>query len=218
MKLSLRAFLLVGLLALFSVAANAGLAFITGPAPLAPSYPYGTVTIGFDDLPGSFSPVPNGYYNLGWNNFYYLDGVNYSGNPSGYQNGVVSPNNVAYNAFGNPASIYSAHVDPFYVLSGFVTAAWRDNLEINITGYYGGNPVISGDFFINTDGPTYFYATGIAWIDDLVFTTSGGVNHGYNGDGTHVALDDLTVHTTPEPATMLLLGTGILGLVRKLRK
>jgi len=219
MNLRLRVLLLVSLVALFTVTANAGASFVTGPPPIAPSYSWGTITLGFDDLPSGILPIPNGYNNLGWNNFYYLDGVNYYGNPSGYQNGVVSPNNVAFNAFGDPASIYSAHVDPFYVLDGYITAAWRDNLEINITGYYGGNPVISGDFFINTNAPTYFYATAPVWIDDLVFTSSGGVQHiGYTGDGTHFALDNLTVHTTPEPGTLLLVGTGILGLVRKFRK
>ena len=106
MNLRLRAFLLVGLIALFSVAAQAGAAFISGSVATPTSYPYGLVTIGFDDLPGTLLPIPNGYNNLNWNNFFYLDGVNYFGNPSGYQNGVVSPNNVGYNAFGNPASIW----------------------------------------------------------------------------------------------------------------
>lgn len=211
----LRAVILVSLLALLSVAANAGASFVTGPAPAAPAYPYGLVTLGFDDLPGTILPIPNGYGNLNWNNFSYLDGVNYYGNPSGYQNGVVSPNNVAYNAFGDPASIYS---HPFQVLNGYITAAWNDGLNIDIVGYLAGNPVISGNFNVDTSGPTYFYATAPVWIDDIVFTSSGGVNHGFGGGGTQFALDDLTVYTTPEPGTLLLVGTGILGLVRKFRK
>jgi len=218
MNLRLRAVLVVGLVALFSVAANAGASFVTGPAPMAPTYPYGVATLGFDDLSGAEGVIPNGYGNLDWSNFWYLDGVNYPGNPSGYQNGVVSPNNVAFNAYGNPASIYSAPVYPFQVLNGYITAAWNDGLNISIVGYLAGNPVIAGSFNIDTSGPTYFYATAPVWIDDIVFTSSGGVNHGYNGAGTHFALDNLTVDTTPEPGTLLLVGTGILGLVRKFRK
>jgi len=218
MNLRLRALLTVGLFVLCSVTAYAGASFVMGTPPASPASAWGTVTIGFDDLPNPFNPVPNGYNNLGWNNFYYLDGVNYTGNPSGYQNGVVSPNNVAYNAYGNAASVFSAPLDPFYVVDFYTTAAWRDQLYVSIVGSLGGTPVISGAGYIDTNGPTHWFATLPVWIDTLTFTTSGGTNHGYNGDGTHFALDDLMVHTTPEPGTLVLIGTGLLGLVRKLRK
>lgn len=218
MNLRLRGILLVGLVAVFSVAAQAGASFVTGPVPTAPTYPYGLVTINFDDLPGTILPIPNGYYNLNWNNYWYLDGVNYFGNPSGYQNGVVSPNNVAYNAFGNPASVWQRTADPFIVYSGFLTAAWNDGLQVDLTGYYAGNPVIAGSFLIDTSGPTFFFATAPVWIDTFTIVSSGGVNHGYSGSGTHYALDDLTVFTTPEPGTLLLVGTGLLGLIRKFTK
>jgi hypothetical protein len=218
MKLAMRLIVLTGLMALLSLAANAGATFVIGPAPMGPAYAFGTATLGFDDLPGTIVPIPNGYGNLNWNNFYYLDAVNYYGNPSGYLNGMVSPNNVAFNGFGDPATVYSSLVDPFYILSGYITGAWRDGLEINIVGYNAGNPVISGDFLIDSTGPTYFYATGVVLIDSLVITSSGGVNPGYGLDGTQFALDNLTLYTTPETATLLLVGTGLLGLVRKLRK
>jgi PEP-CTERM motif len=215
MNLRLRTLLIVSLIALFTVSANAGASFVIGTPPMAPMTP--TTTVTFDDLTNLFNPVPNGYGGLNWSNFYVLDGVNYFDNPSGYQNGVVSPNNIAYNAYGAPASILEFG-KPFYVDDFYTTAAWRDNLYISIVGYLGGNPVISGSGYIDTTSPTYWFATGDVWIDTLTFTTSGGVNHGYNGDGTHFALDNFTYSTTPEPATLLLIGTGIVGLARKLRK
>ena len=218
MNLRLRVLMVLGLFTMFSVAAQAGSSFVTGPAPMAPSYGYGLVTINFDDLPSTLVPIPNGYYNLNWSNYNYLNGVTYPGNPSGYQNGVVSPTNVAYNAFGNPATIWQRTADPFVVNSGYLTAAWNDGLQVTLTGYYAGNPVITGSFLIDTSGPTYFFATSPVWIDTFTIVSSGGVNHGFGGAGTHYALDNLNVFTTPEPGTLILIGTGIIGLARKLRK
>jgi hypothetical protein len=54
--------------------------------------------ITFEDLPGSTNllAIPNGYKNFTWSNLHYMDGVHYVDNPSGYQNGVVSTNQVAF--------------------------------------------------------------------------------------------------------------------------
>ena len=63
----------------------------------------------FDDLQAiGFPPVPNGYGGLGWQNFSYMDGVHFA-SPSGYNNGVVSPNIVAYGWGGldYPSSLIS---------------------------------------------------------------------------------------------------------------
>src|SRR6266704_4671846 len=91
----------------------------------------------FDDLTPTASglAVPANYASLNWNNFSYIDGVNYAGNPSGFQAGVVSSNNVAYNASTNPASIVGGLFD---LNSAYLTAAWNDNLEVEAKGYIGG--------------------------------------------------------------------------------
>src|SRR5215475_8577516 len=54
--------------------------------------------ITFEDLPSSTNllSIPNGYKNFGWGNVHYMDGVHYVDNPSGYQNGAVSTNQVAF--------------------------------------------------------------------------------------------------------------------------
>ena len=61
--------------------------------------------ITFDDLPDTTSglQVPTGYHGLTWNNFYELDG--FSLPDSGYQYGMVSVSNVAFNWFGGSASM-----------------------------------------------------------------------------------------------------------------
>jgi hypothetical protein len=73
--------------------------------------------ITFDDLP-SYSQISNGYAGLNWNNFYVLNTPDYGLNPSGYQNGTVSVPNVAFNAWGNPASISSTNSAGFSLVSG----------------------------------------------------------------------------------------------------
>jgi hypothetical protein len=70
------------------------------------------VLLTFDDLstvppvpgePGE-GVIPNGYGGLDWNNFGVLDGM--EAQPTyGYNTGVVSSPNVAFNEYGSPASI-----------------------------------------------------------------------------------------------------------------
>ena len=78
--------------------------------------------------------IPDGYHGLIWNNFAELDGVNL-GQPSGYGAGVVSPPTVAFNAGGYPAGLIAP--GPFSLLSAYLTAAWNDNLQVEVIGYAG---------------------------------------------------------------------------------
>ncbi|MFP5390170.1 MAG: hypothetical protein ACLGI6_01285, partial [Gammaproteobacteria bacterium] len=84
--------------------ASLTLALVLGAASLAAN---ATTVIDFDDLPSSIGdPLPEGYADLSWDNFFFLEAANFG--PSGYQTGTVSPPNVGFNAYGSPASFYSA--------------------------------------------------------------------------------------------------------------
>jgi hypothetical protein len=146
----------------------------------------------FDDL-GDGSLIPNGYFGLNWNNFYALNGVTYVGNPSGYQAGVISRNNVAYNAFGSPANITSP--TPFNLFSAWVTAAWNDNLTFEVKGLVNGVLTYDQIYILSATTPQFltFDMLGVTEVD---FITSGGTAH-YGGNATHFAMDDLTVTFDP---------------------
>jgi len=155
----------------------------------------------FDSLVGQ-ALVPNGYGGFTWNNMYYLNGVNYG---AGYGNGVVSPPNVAYNGYAQDASISMA--GGFNFDGAYFTAAWNDE-NVEIIGTLGGNPVFDDTFAIYYAGPIW-YSFGGANVDYVVFKSLGG---------SQMAIDNLTYNSIPEPGTLMLVGTGLLGVLGTLRR
>lgn len=167
----------------------------------------------FDDLSG-ITPIANGYNGLNWNNIYSLDTSTYQA--SGYVNGVVSPVNVAFNGFGSPGTISSATAFDFN--GAYFTAAWNTGLNINLEGYNGATLLYSQTIVVDPWAPTYFTFNYMG-ITSLYLNSYGGVDAGFGGGVTHFAMDNFTFNQqanptpTPEPSTMLLLGSGVLGLV-----
>src|SRR5579871_4272228 len=87
--------------------------------------------ITFDEfnVGSSTMPIPDNYYGFQWNNWSIIDGWDYVG---GYENGVVSRNNVAYAPYGAPSSIVSTGL--FDLTSAYMTAAWSDGLQLEVKG------------------------------------------------------------------------------------
>src|SRR5580700_4475599 len=81
--------------------------------------------------------VPNGYGGLNWNNFTVADGLQF-GTAYGYYTGVVSPDNVVFNPYANPASI-TASGGLFDLNSAYLTAVLNlgTPLDIRVQGYLG---------------------------------------------------------------------------------
>jgi hypothetical protein len=177
--------------------------------------------ITFDDLTdyGSGSWISNGYAGLNWDNFGVLNAPAYSTN-SGYQNGVVSGTNVAFNSGGNQAITSSGSTFTFE--SAYFAAAWNDGLAVLVQGYNGASLIDSISFLVNTSGPLLqtFNWNG---IDKVVFSSSGGtknINFDANYGGTMFAMDNMTISPVPEPETyaMLLVGLGLIGFMARRRK
>lgn len=149
----------------------------------------GLQTIGFDDWEGG--PIANGYSGLNWDNFSVLDGVNHTA--SGYQNGVTSTNNVAYNSSAQTATISSYNGIVFGLVSANITGAWRDGLNVEVIGYLGKKQVYDVVYVVDSTEPS-FIKFPLQAVTKVEFMTYGGVeNESYSGSGAHMALDDLKV-------------------------
>jgi hypothetical protein len=171
--------------------------------------------ITFDDLSGGESPIANGYAGLNWNNFWSLDGVHYGS--SGYQNGVVSANRVAFNAYGDPASLSG---NGFSLYSGEFTAAWNDGLQIRADAVFEGGATSSVTFTANTSGPIN-EVFGWNNLSSVTFTSFGGTAGPWGFNGEHFALDNLsTAAAVPESSNLALMvaGLGLVGVAARRRK
>src|ERR1035441_4142655 len=178
---------------------------------------FGT-TITFDDISASIAGSPpwpalvNGYGGLNWNNFYVLDGAD---SPlSGYKAGTVSGKNVAFNYNGTHALISAS---AFNLTSAYFTAAWNDNLSLEVQGFVGATLTYDHTYVLSAVSPTLINFN-YAGVDEVNFISSGGTSHGYGigGVGTQFAMDNLTINGTsavPDAgSTSLMLGAALAGL------
>jgi hypothetical protein len=166
--------------------------------------PGSAATLFFDDIPTpnvtvsgfTTGPIPNGYANLQWQNFLAAD-TRYGPYPvDGYKNGTVSPNNVAFNAAGNPASISGSS---FSLISGYFTGAWNDGLQLRVQAFSGPLMTYDHTYLLNSTAPTLL-SLNLLDVTTVTFTSSGGTEHGYGGGGTQFAMDNIQI-TVPEPST-----------------
>lgn len=179
----------------------------------------------FDDLPGCVPantgglPIGNGYAGFNWNNFFVADGPNTAiaqGGP-GYANGTITQRCIALNGFGAPSEL-TANSD-FTFNGGFFTAAFSNSLSVLITAFDASNTqLFSQTLNLDTNNPQLL---NVAWAGLRRVRFESG-----NGQpGSQFVFDNFRFNNTPdpsipvpEPGTLLLLGSGLVGLVTVRRR
>ena len=150
------------------------------------------VVLDFDDIGTDLGePVPDGYGGLNWTNAFILNTLTYQQN-SGYIRGNTSGDFVVFNGDELTLGVDDRDGDEFFFVGVTLTAAWKEDLSIEIIGFRDGVPVESTTVVVSDDAPTEFL---LNWgnVDRLTFFASGGSDAGTPGRGDYFAMDDFVV-------------------------
>ncbi|NNJ27386.1 hypothetical protein [Alienimonas chondri] len=165
----------------------------------------------FDDVTEeSWTRIPDGYGGLNWTDLNVLRPQ--SERRTGYTNGVVSGDYVAYNPF---SAVASASAGSYFTFQGaYLTAAWNYRLNITVDGYRDGELIYTETVVVSPSEPTWF-DFDYCDIDTLSFTSFGGVNAGLGRYGTHFAMDDFTFNFNEAPEVSVATDVESLGSSNK---
>ncbi len=150
----------------------------------------------FNDVPGA-DVIPNGYGGLDWDQFSVME---------------VPPSSgefIAYNTDNNPALVSSSSLFDF--IGASFTSLFDATNTLYITGYRAGAEVYYQELALNDLSFTLFQPLNWTGIDAMSFMT----------EGFHFGMDNFEYQPSapvPEPSTLLLLGSGLVGLARMKRK
>ncbi|MBI4686523.1 MAG: PEP-CTERM sorting domain-containing protein [Nitrospirae bacterium] len=169
----------------------------------------------FEDLyPGyeTFgSPIPAGYGGFNWNSSAHWTTKNALPG-TGYEYGTVG-NVSLFSWWDIQGSLPLSMSDGYFDFNGaYITAAWDGFEWVTVEGLRDGSTVYSTLISTsnNPAGAPYWFDFNYLNVDTVLFTP-----HGYN-----IVIDNITYNyagnqgggNVPEPATLLLVGSGLVGL------
>ena len=184
----------------------------------------GTFTMTFDDLPdpvaGQFwgwhgGDVPSTYFGLQWQGFLYenvpANSQQYGGSAGGLLSGLMSGSNVAFDGAPGPELSSTSLFD---LNSAYVTAAWRDNMQMEVLGFAGGLLRYDLTYTLQSTRAT-FIQFDLLGVDSVRFNTYGGTVHPYpyGGNNYFAVFDNVTVAVIPEPSCIFLAASGLCALL-----
>jgi hypothetical protein len=193
------------------------------------TYGYSTI-LTFDDIwenPNSIGGLSPEYGGLEWGNLI-VGNYNDSDNSNlyvntGFQNGAVSDGFIAWPNFGGPIDIESIN-GTFDFIGVYITSGYHVDMNVTVAGYLNEVLLYTTTVVTNNSTPTYFSFNYLG-IDELSIISFGGILDEPFSDrdisNRYAILDNFAYNETapvPEPSTIVLLSTGLLGLVGASRK
>jgi hypothetical protein len=182
--------------------------------------------ITFDDLPETnIGSIESGYNDFNWGNSY-LTNVAYAHKDAipgtGFETGVVSGNYAAFNFLATTSTINTSGGELFDFNGAYLTAAWHNGLNIEVTGFLDNLALFTQTIVVNTQQAQWFDFDFLG-INSLSLRAWGGTSiDPYNG-GEFFVMDNFTYNeptSVPEssPLILFLLGSIAVLLGRQTKK
>jgi len=108
---------------------------------------------------------------------------------------------------------------PFDLNSAYVTAAWRDNMQMEVLGFSGGLLEYDATYTLQSTQATLIQFDMLG-VDTVRFSQYGGTVHPYpyGGNNYFAVFDNVTVTVIPEPSCILLAASGLCALLLAQRR
>lgn len=175
--------------------------------------------ITFDDLPETdIGSISEGYKGFNWGDSF-LTNVAYSHKDTtpgtGFETGVVSGDYAAFNFLATTSVISTTGGEKFDFNGAYLTAAWHDGLNIEVTGFLDNLALFTKIVVVNTQQAQWF-DFNFAGINSLSLSTWGGVSIDPLIGGEFFVLDNFTFNeptSVPESSSLALLLLGAAGIL-----